>query len=315
MRRVFDSVSRGFLLILIGVIFFLVNFGILSWGFWSNVIDLWPLILILAGIGLLFNRRIPFSAVLLVFLLILVGYSITFGDRPLPLPSPFSGSTTGVSSLDVPLESGIDKAHLELNVGGAQVQVSALDQSISSQRLMSGNYTWEGRGYGSGPRLNTKRSGNTMNVTLNTEKPGSGGEHLDLNLSDKVSYSLDINAGAIDGNLDLSQFAVDDFELNTGASKFQLQFGDKGKVTQARINGGASKITLVVPENVGLKVHLSGVVSNTNFMGSGLAFDNKDWVSPNYDQAASKIDLDISTAAGSVNLERPGAKSVNLNQM
>jgi len=84
MRKSFDSISRGLLLITIGVIFFLLNYDILSWNFWFHVSELWPLILILAGIGLLFSRRIPLSAVLLVFLLSMVGYSMVMGDKPSP---------------------------------------------------------------------------------------------------------------------------------------------------------------------------------------------------------------------------------------
>lgn len=84
MNRVFDNLSRGLLLITLGVIFFLLNYGFLSWRLWAHVIDLWPLILILAGIGLLLNRRIPLSTILLIFLLSMVGYSIIVGDKLVP---------------------------------------------------------------------------------------------------------------------------------------------------------------------------------------------------------------------------------------
>lgn len=84
MKKIYDSLSRGLLLIGIGIVFFLLNYGFLSWGLWRHVIDLWPLILILAGISLLFNRRISFSVILLIFLLCIVGYSIAIGDKSAP---------------------------------------------------------------------------------------------------------------------------------------------------------------------------------------------------------------------------------------
>lgn len=83
MNRVFDNLSRGLLLITIGIIFLLLNYGYLSWSLWVRVIDLWPLILVLAGIGLLFNRRIPFSMILLIFILSMVGYSLVVKDKPM----------------------------------------------------------------------------------------------------------------------------------------------------------------------------------------------------------------------------------------
>jgi len=105
--------------------------------------------------------------------------------------------------------------------------------------------------------------------------------------------------------IDLSQLMVDNLKIGTGASNFELQFGETGIATQGKIDSGASKLTLVVPESVGLQIRLKGVATSTDFMGSGLLLDDKKWVSPNYSEAKTKIDLEISTAAGSVRLERP----------
>lgn len=81
MRNVFESVSRGLLLITIGVIFLLINFNILDWSFWFGVVNLWPLILIFLGLGLLFNKHVPFSLILTIFLLALVIYSLVVGPQ------------------------------------------------------------------------------------------------------------------------------------------------------------------------------------------------------------------------------------------
>ncbi|MCO5387950.1 MAG: DUF5668 domain-containing protein [Desulfosporosinus sp.] len=108
MKRVFDSVSRGLLLITMGIIFFLLNYGFLSWNLWAHVLDLWPLILILAGIGLLFNRRIPLSAILLIFLLSMVGYSLVVGDKPVPwrLYNSFHSNLREAEAIEVPARIG-----------------------------------------------------------------------------------------------------------------------------------------------------------------------------------------------------------------
>lgn len=315
MRRAFDSISRGLLLIAIGVIFFLLNYGILSWGFWLHVVELWPLILILAGIGLLFSRRIPLSAVLLVFLLSMVGYSLVVGDKPVPwqMNGPFNSGTTETKPLNVPLPSDVKKAKVNLKLGGAQVQVQALDPENSEHKLMTGNYQGKSKNsdQGSdGSGVSTQQLGDTLAVTLSSASFGgnankSNRSGLELNLSNKVHYDLDITAGAINGMIDLSRLQVDNLKIGTGASNYELQFGDTGIVTQGKIDSGASKLTLVVPENLGLRIRLNGVATSTNFMGSGLLLEDKNWVSPNYAEAKTKIDLEISTAAGSVQLERP----------
>jgi len=315
MRKVFDSISRGLLLITIGVIFFLLNYDILSWGFWFHVADLWPLILILAGIGLLFSRRIPLSAVLLVFLLSMVGYSMVVGDKPLPgqMNNFFHARTTETKPINVPLPPDVKKARVNLNLGGAKVSVAALDSGVSEPQLMTGNYQGLKQGNVSGPDglgLSTTQQGDTLNVTLLSTLFGRKSNNinrsdLELNLSSKVHYDLDMSAGVIDGTMDLSHLLVDNLKISTGASDFRLEFGDTGIATHGKIDSGASKLTLVIPENVGVTIRLNGVATNTNFMGSGLLLVDKNWVSPKYADAKTKIDLEISMAAGSVQLERP----------
>ncbi|ODA39038.1 DUF5668 domain-containing protein [Desulfosporosinus sp. BG] len=315
MRRAFDSISRGLLLITIGVIFFLLNYGILSWSFWFHVVELWPLVLILAGIGLLFSRKIPFSAVLLVFILSIAGYSLAVGDKPIPwqVNIPFMSGTTVTKSLNVPLPAEVKKAQVNLKLGGSQVQVQALDPGNSEHVLMNGNY--QGKSESSTPEpngseLSSQQLGDTLAVTLSTASFGgntnkSNRSGLALNLSTKAHNDLDITAGAINGTIDLRRLPVEDLKISTGASNFELQFGDTEIATQGKIDSGASKLTLVVPENVGLRIGLNGVATNTNFMGSGLLLEDKNWVSPNYTEAKTKIDLEISTAAGTIQLDRP----------
>lgn len=313
MKRVFDSISRGLLLISIGVIFFLLNYNILAWSFWFHVADLWPLILILAGIGLLFSRRIPLSAVLLVFILSMVGYSLVVGDEPLPgqMNHFFHTRATETKLINVPLPTDVKKARVNLNLGGAKVYIAALDSEGGAPQLMTGNYQGLKQGVGrpTGSGLSTHQSGDTINVTLaatsfRRNSDSINQSDLELNLSRKVRYDLDMSAGAINGTMDLSKLLVDNLKISTGASNFGLEFGDTGVATHGKIDSGASKLTLVIPETVGVKIHLNGVATSTNFMGSGLLLDDKDWVSPQYAEAKTKVELEISLAAGSIQLDR-----------
>jgi hypothetical protein len=311
MRRAMDSVFRGLFLVVLGVVFFLNNYGLLPWGFWVNIVDLWPLLLIVAGIALFFSRRLPFSAVMLVFLLALVGYSFMrgvpqFGDRLERAPLQQGAGTT--MDLSVPLENGVVKSELNLNLGGAHVNVYGVKAELNHPSLLTGTYQSTNRfNFGSEPKFSNERSGDTARIKFNAEKrPSSGNSNLDLKLSDQVEYRVDVNAGAVSGILDFSQLRVKELDMSTGASDIELRFGDTGAHTKADLSTGASKLTLVVPENVGLKIHLSGIASDTNFTGDGLFLSDKNWVSTNYDSAKTRIEMDISMGAGKVDLQRSG---------
>ncbi|MHB1404405.1 MAG: hypothetical protein ACYCV0_02280 [Desulfitobacteriaceae bacterium] len=315
MRRVFESISRGLLLIVLGIIFFLINFGVLSWGFWWNVAELWPLLLILGGIGLFFSKRVPMSSVLVIFLIILVGYSMVFGTNNFdPFRSNFywnnsNETRSGSVVLDTPLAAGVNKADVELRLGGAKVQIQGVSDD---NNLALGDYVWGGGFVTRNPEFKTQQAGEKAKITLAAEKRnGPGKSELNLSLTDKVEYAFDIKAGAINGDLDLSGLKVKNFNLDMGASKLTLQFGDNGGSTEASINGAASEIELVIPEQVGVRIRASSVVSKSDFSGAGLVRDGDNgWVSPNYESSKSKVDLKIAMAVGSIDLKRQAGAQV-----
>ncbi len=314
MRQVVDSVFRGLFLIILGLVFFLNIYGFLPWGFWMNVVNLWPLLLIVAGIALFFNKRVPFSAVLVVFLLSLVGYSFVQGVPHLGNDFkriPMQEGAGTVMELAAPLESGVKTSELDLNLGGAQVNVNGVKAGAGQSAILTGTYHWNNRFNYGAPEFSQVRNGDNTKIKFNSEKkPNSGDSLLDLKLSDQVEYNVDLNAGAVSGTLDFSQLRIKSLDMSTGASDVEVRFGDTGVHTKVDLSTGASKITLVVPESVGLKIHLSGIASNTNFTGDGLLLSNKEWVSPNYDSAKTTVEMDISMAAGKVDLQRSASPSV-----
>lgn len=309
MRRAVDSVFKGLFLILLGLVFFANMYGFLPWDFWINVLDLWPLLLIVAGIALFFNKRIPFSAVLVVFLLGLVGYSYVLGSPSLDNRIPLVKGTVKNMELSAPLDPVVKKAEVTLNLGGVDLDVRGVEGVSNSNQVVSGTYDWSGRANFGAPEFNYKTNGDTMKIEFSSEKrAGSGENELQLNLSDQVYYrNVKLNAGAVKGTLDFSRLQVEDLDISTGASDIELRFGDTGGKTKVDLSTGATKLNLVVPENVGLKINISGIASETNFTGDGLILSSEDWVSPNYEEVKTKIEIEISMAAGKINLERNAA--------
>lgn len=315
MGQKMDTVFTGLFLIALGVVFFANMYGFLPWNFWINLIDLWPLVLIIAGIALFFNKRVPFSAVLLVFLLVLVGYSFlltgnSFGNND----SLRQGSDT-VMKLEAVLDERVEKAELDLSMGGTALTLSAIEGLEGSQLLVQGNYEWKprfgkesrfvSRHLNREPEFKYDRSGRSAKVNFNTRLgSGSSGDILDLQLSPQVEYDIDLSAGAVDGTLDFSKLRIRDLDISVGASALTLKMGDNGGRAKVELSSGASEITIIVPESVGLKINVSGIVSETNFAGDGMILSSKDWVSDNYDKADTKIEIDISMAAGKIDLQR-----------
>ena len=70
------KISIGFLLIALGVLLLLANLGVIEWFHFAMIFDLWPLILIIAGVNVIFKKN-PYVTIgmwiLLIILLILYG--------------------------------------------------------------------------------------------------------------------------------------------------------------------------------------------------------------------------------------------------
>ncbi|MGI1659091.1 MAG: LiaI-LiaF-like domain-containing protein [Desulfitobacterium sp.] len=307
MRQTVDSVFKGLFLILLGLVFFANMYGFLPWNFWINVIDLWPLLLIFAGVALFLNKRIPFSSIMVVFLLALVGYSFIQGSPSLESKLPLGKVSGGdVIELSAPLEANVKKADLTLNLGGVTMDVQGIEGESRPGEVVNGIYEGGGHKSAKDPKFSYQTNGDTTRIRFDSEKRTSTGDSkLQLNLSDHVLYEgIKLNAGVVSGTMDFSRLRIEDLEINTGASEIELRFGDTGVATKVDLSTGATDLNLIVPENVGLKIDMNGIASETNFAGDGLILNSKDWVSPNYHEAQTKIEFDISMAAGKVNLER-----------
>ena len=67
----------AFLLIIIGSLFLLNNFGLLPWSVWADLWRFWPLFLIFWGFQMIFGRSKLANILILIISLLIVAYCIT----------------------------------------------------------------------------------------------------------------------------------------------------------------------------------------------------------------------------------------------
>src|SRR3990167_5009756 len=128
-KRSRKSISLGpVVLIVLGIIFLLNNFGILPWEIWQNIWKFWPILLILFGIEVLLGRNSAPKTVSLLIVLIFI--------LPIVLIlNPLTGNplATETLSLDKPLGT-LTKSEFLLKLPSNNLKVEALDNS--SDRVM-----------------------------------------------------------------------------------------------------------------------------------------------------------------------------------
>lgn len=300
MRLSIRTVSNGLFLIFLGVVFLLLNFGILNWNFWGSFIEFWPVVLIVIGVGLLFNRRIPVSLAFLLLGIVMVVVSLV---RP-PAERPFffgnqswsSPAQESKRSIDFPLSQGLDKGRVSIDAGGAKINIASTSQGFAGGEITT---------YYGEPTLKYQADSGKLTIAspgrkkIARNKP----EIFDLKLTDQLPLKLDISAGAVSGVLDFSKIKLSELDINLGAGDVEVKFGPTGFKTQGTIKSGASNIVLVVPKDVGLRLKFSGALANIDTKGRpDLVKEERTYTSGNFSTASSTLDLNMSVAVSNIEI-------------
>jgi hypothetical protein len=286
-------------------VFLLENTGYLPPNAWLNLWRLWPLVLVLGGIELLFANRIPWLilAGLAVVIMAVGVFVTTFGGSP--------AATSSVTPIltDTPLD-GASQATVTVRFGAGQLNVGSLTDSASPD-LATTTYTGPPE-LAPVPRYTATPGGiGQLEYQLDSHStpgfvPFIGGRsdttRLDVNLNPSVPLTLlSVQTGAADAHLDLSGLKLTSLEMAVGASSTWIRLPQTDGTTTAHISGGASTITLEIPPGVAAQLRHRGGLSNfsidqSRFPSAGAGV----YRSPDYATAQRKVDLNLETGLTSI---------------
>ncbi len=309
------SVFTGFLLIMAGIIVLLINLGYGSWDIIWQIWRLCPLILILIGIKILWRGPSSewFSYIFWFLVSIVIIVLLLMNPR---------GSEPGKTIFDEQQKiivnraqyPGITDGKAEINFGGGLLTVNS-------------NTTQWVEGYFGGfkARSQVKNRNNTLMVDLKQTGhfPGPGWRHhhrdnprnwdddggpnpnfnWEVRLSPDLSWDLVMNTGAAKAEADLSSLRVTNLDLKMGAGDFSLILGDKTDNSRVKINAGASKVKVSVPQGLGVKVISSGALLHTNLGDLDWAFGDHAYTSHEYNRAPKHLTIDLNMAVGDFEME------------
>lgn len=253
------------LLIFAGILLLLGNLGILEVNVWGL---LWPIFLILAGVWFLLGSR-------------------------------FGYPTAKVEEVSISLK-GTARARVRISHGAGRLR---LDDSANEGELVSGSF-------GGGLRYQTHEDGNTLDVRMRPGVHGSGfitwapGLPLnwDFGLSQTIPLTLDLETGAGETILDLTNLQVLDFHLQTGASSSTVTMPARAGMTHAHIEAGAAAVTVHIPTGVAARIRTSSGLAAITVDQERFPRQGKVYLSSDYETAENKIDLEIETGVSSVSV-------------
>ena len=296
-----DSRRRGFpllatLLIALGVLLLLQTTGVVPWSVWWTIWRLWPVLIIVLGINIALGSRMPWLAGTLIALVLIAAVAIGFAT--------YDGRMTGVESvamLDEPL-NGVENVDVSIDLGAGTLVVSSLPET--STNLVEG----ELRSFGiSEVQTSVVRSPGYAELELSTNGIsfdffGNPDRRWDVQLSPLPAISIDLDTGASNLTLDLSNLNVSNLSVRGGAADIEILAPREAGHVNIEIDVGAANVDVVIPELVGARIDadlgLSGLsVDESRFPKSGDVY-----VSSNFDISANRVYLEIDAGASSVDI-------------
>ena len=258
------QVFWGIILLLAGFVFLLDNMGLLGNLDAWNV--LWPLGLIAFGIWTLWGsafRRAP-----------------------------------AMEHARVPLD-GASRARVRMSHGAGRLTLTA---GADMDTLLEGDF-------GGGLDLNTQKHGDELDVRMSVPVqvfPFSSGPGytLDWNLrfNPEAALELELEAGAGETRLDLSELPVHRLRLKTGASHSVINLPASAGFTRADISSGAAQIDIHIPSGVAASIRTRGGLSSMQVDQARFPRFGDRYQSPDYDEALNKVELDVEMGVGGVNI-------------
>lgn len=273
----------------------------------SDIIDFWPVLLIVLGLSFILKNEI-----LKTIFIILIG--ITFGI----LTFHFFDSAINF------FEQDYFKPHRNKEIIKSESLSEDYDQNIKEM-----NINFEGGASKIEINGNTDKMFEIISPNLNKlwdfnfEKDsvpallGLKMKNLDFHLDDRnqrnyfnlslnknLIYSFDLNFGAASANFNLSDLLVKKVNINAGAASMEIKLGQPAIDTlNANLDCGASSIKIQVPSNIGCELNSDLSLSSKNIEGFNKIRENL-YRTANFDSTHKKIFLNIEGGVSSLKVER-----------
>jgi hypothetical protein len=261
-----------------------------------NASAFWAIVLILIGVIFLLNNfgllpDLGISVWNLIWPVILIALGVWFISRTVIKPDP-AEMQPGSVSLD-----GASRAVVEIKHGAGELTVSSgAAAGLLAEGMFGGGL--KHRASRKGDLLDVEMKMAVEPVAFLNWSPG--GYDWDVRLNADVPMTLECETGASKSVLDLRDLRVTELKLETAASSTEVMLPARAGYTRVKVEAGAARVDLRVPGGVAARVKASAglasvTVDQTRFPG----FDNR-YQSPDYDAAANKVDIDVETGVGAV---------------
>ena len=282
---------------------------------WPVLWRYWPLLLILIGAGMFWDRTqrqsdpqgapvfpVGTTIATVLFLLILamlLWHGHRFGRHDWMNVSAGAGHHGHESQ--VVDRKGAKAVHMFVHMPAGQLYIGG-----GAERLMEADF-YQGPSW-LAPSVEYSVEEGVGTLSINQDSASQVVANSDntwkLKMNDEVPLELKVDVGAGRGDLNLSKVDLTRLELNIGAGQANVDLtGERGKDLQAEIHGGVGEAVVRLPKNVGVVATVHGGLGSVDVRGLKEEEDGR-YVNPAYGKSPNTLRLTVEGGIGHIMLEQ-----------
>ncbi len=289
MRTIINKISNGLYILLAGFVFLWIMLGFVSWNIVFQLLRLWPLFFIIVGIDAIFGRTKLFylrmiSPILVIGAVLGIIYISQDGDLFHPREIELYKINKEVTSLDRTTDFSFDISSGKLILTGCSDNLINADLHTPA---------------GSEPDVEFKKFEREDLYKISETSSSDyvfipwDSRHLwDIEINKEAPVKIKAKTNTSINKFNVSELLVSSFVLDTKFSSSEIILNEN--IKKARISSLGSKIIIVIPKEVGIRILLDKFLIIDNFEEIGLDRNFREYVSPNYNDVEKRIDLDLS---------------------
>ena len=245
------------LLIGIGVVWLLGNFGLLPDFNFRLLLSLWPLILIVAGLNILIGRRSPLLSALVA--LAAVGFAITYVLFA-PALGLYRSPELSQTSLEEPIgETQTLSVDIASSIGRTTLtELNDSNNLIEADLTYIGDLVFEVQGTEQKTIRLDVRNDNFDSSLFNFFDENE--LVWDLGLTPQVPLALTFSAGVGEVHLDLSEIMLTGLTVDGGVGAFEIVLPAAEDFYRVSISGGVGDFRVTIADGADLALDLDGGV-------------------------------------------------------
>jgi len=282
-------------LIGVGLVALLANYGFITGLSIASILALWPVLLILLGIDIAFARRWPVPT-LAAEVAIIAGSLLLAVTQPAVL----SLGTFNVSDCDNPsngatiARGSLSSLALRLDAGGSRFRImggatNAVEASSDRSELC----------------VRDRSSGSSGDVRI-----GQGGRvqfgstnEIVVKVANDLPTALTVNAGAGDFLIDLHDVKVTSARMSIGAASTTLVLPHPTGDVAIRLDGGASSVVVQIPADVEARIIVNGGLVSSNTTNPRASKSGNAIETAGYASAKYRVTVTVTGGATSVSVQ------------